>query len=224
MGYKLADAVYRLKKGATTPSEQAVLLALAFRANDNTLFCYPRQETLSDMTHLSRSTVIAALRSLKARGFVDWKKGGKTVKRRKGGHLVSNDYRLNVENIRAAGKGRRAKIEPPEAIVPEKRRGIVSNGVLSPTNKLLSLLDLTPGTREYADNYNAFGPWLAKLGLKGAEKFVCDFRDRLIDGDVVLNDYDNPPAAVMSHLKEYIDFYSNSQKGTEGAATAGQGG
>ena len=35
------------------------------------------------MTHLSRSTVIAALRSLKARGFVDWKKGGKTVKRRK---------------------------------------------------------------------------------------------------------------------------------------------
>ncbi len=51
--------------------------------NDNTLFCYPRQETLSDMTHLSRSTVIAALRSLKARGFVDWKKGGKTVKRRK---------------------------------------------------------------------------------------------------------------------------------------------
>ena len=39
MGYKLADAVYRLKKGATTPSEQAVLLALAFRANDNRDVC-----------------------------------------------------------------------------------------------------------------------------------------------------------------------------------------
>jgi hypothetical protein len=96
MGLKLVERVYTLKKDATSPSEQAVLLALAYRANDKTLLCYPKQETLAEMTHLSRSTVAAALNGLKKSGYISWKSGGLTNKKGKNGRTLSNDYKLNL--------------------------------------------------------------------------------------------------------------------------------
>ena len=82
MGFRIASFVYRLARVHTTPSEQAVLSALAFRADDKTLLCYPKQDTLVAMTHLSRSTVAAALRSLRRKGFISWVRGGNAVKPR----------------------------------------------------------------------------------------------------------------------------------------------
>jgi hypothetical protein len=96
MGFKLVERVYTLKKDATSPSEQAVLLALAYRANDKTLLCYPKQETLAEMTHLSRSTVAAALNGLKKSGYISWKSGGLANKKGKNGRTLSNDYKLNL--------------------------------------------------------------------------------------------------------------------------------
>ena len=96
MGFKLVERVYNLDKKATSPSEQAVLLALAYRANDRTLFCYPKQETLAEMTHLSRATVVNALNALRRNGFIDWKSGGLANKKGKYGRPLSNDYKLNL--------------------------------------------------------------------------------------------------------------------------------
>ena len=105
MGFKLVEAVYRLDRNATTPSEQAVLLALAFRANDRTLLCYPKQETLVEMTHLSRATVAVALNVLRQKGFLDWKRGGPSKRRGKYGQVLANDYTL-----RLSAKGEKSKI------------------------------------------------------------------------------------------------------------------
>ena len=96
MGFKLVERVYNLDKKATSPSEQAVLLALAYRANDRTLFCYPKQETLAEMTHLSRATVVNALNALRRNDFIDWKSGGLANKKGKYGRPLSNDYKLNL--------------------------------------------------------------------------------------------------------------------------------
>lgn len=105
MGFKLVEAVYRLDRNATMPSEQAVLLALAFRANDKTLLCYPKQETLVKMTHLSRATVATALNALRQKGFLDWKSGGPSKRRGKYGQVLSNDYTLKLQT-----KGKKSKI------------------------------------------------------------------------------------------------------------------
>ena len=109
MGFKLVERVYNLDKDATSPSEQAVLLALAYRANDKTLFCYPKQETLAQMTHLSRATVVNALNALRRNGLIDWKSGGLANKKGKFGKTLSNDYKLNLpdeksENVHASPK------------------------------------------------------------------------------------------------------------------------
>ena len=96
MGFKLVEAVYRLDKNATTASEQAVLLALAFRANDKTLLCYPKQDTLAEMTHLHRATVSQCLNTLREKGLIDWKSGGLRNRRGKQGRPLANDYRLNL--------------------------------------------------------------------------------------------------------------------------------
>ena len=94
MGFKLVDRVYRLNRTLTSPSEQAVLLALAYRANDATLLCYPKQETLVQMTHLSRSAVARALNELREHGFIKWKSGGLANKKGKYGRPLANDYTL----------------------------------------------------------------------------------------------------------------------------------
>ena len=112
MGFKLVEAVYRLDRDATTPTEQAVLLALAFRANDKTLLCYPKQGTIAEMTHLSRSTVAAALNVLRQKGMLDWKSGGYKNRRGKYGQPLSNDYRLNL----VIG-GKNGKIKDVDGIV-----------------------------------------------------------------------------------------------------------
>ena len=78
MSLKLLEAVYSLDKKATTATEQAVLAALAYRANDKTRLCFPKQETIAAMTHLHRSTVVSCLNSLRERGFIEWKSGGLT--------------------------------------------------------------------------------------------------------------------------------------------------
>ena len=105
MGFKLVEAVYRLDRNATTPTEQAVLLALAFRANDKTLLCYPKQDTIAEMTHLHRATVAQCLNALKARGLIDWKSGG-FKKRGRYGQALSNDYRLKLSPAAPKGKTR----------------------------------------------------------------------------------------------------------------------
>ena len=96
MSFKLLEAVYNLDKNATTPTEQAVLVALAYRANDKTRLCYPKQETIAAMTHLHRATVAACLNSLRERGLIEWKSGGLTKKRGKYGQPLANDYTLKI--------------------------------------------------------------------------------------------------------------------------------
>jgi hypothetical protein len=104
MGFKLVEVVYGLDRNATTPTEQSVLLALAFRANDKTLLCYPKQDTIAEMTHLHRVTVSQCLNSLRQKGILDWKSGGLRNKRGKYGQPLANDYRLNLSTSRNKGR------------------------------------------------------------------------------------------------------------------------
>jgi hypothetical protein len=107
MSLKLLEDVYKLDKNDTTPTEQAVLVALAYRANDKTRLCFPKQETIAAMTHLSRSTIQLALNSLREHGFIEWKSGGLTKKRGKYGQPLANDYKLNIprKNEKSGGSG-----------------------------------------------------------------------------------------------------------------------
>ena len=96
MGFRFVDAAYRLAKSDTSPVAQAVLVALAFRCNDATRQCYPKQETLEEMTHLARSTVKKGLNELKERGFLEWDSGGYANRRGKYGQPLSNSYRIKL--------------------------------------------------------------------------------------------------------------------------------
>ena len=124
MGFKLVEAVYSLDKDATTATEQAVLLALAFRANDKTHLCYPKQETIAEMTHLHRVTVSQCLNSLKQKGILDWKSGGLKSKRGKYGQPLSNDYTLNLKTTAQKDKinGGSSVVHDYTAVLPRTTR------------------------------------------------------------------------------------------------------
>ena len=104
MGFKLTEAVYRLPKDATSPTEQAVLVALAFRANDQTERCFPTQGTLEEMTHLSRSAIANALNALRENGLLAWESGGFANKRGKYGQALANSYRFTLPGCEAPAK------------------------------------------------------------------------------------------------------------------------
>ena len=96
MGFKLLEAVYRLPKSATSATEQSVLAALAFRANDETKLCFPTQGTLEAMTHLSRSAINRSLNGLREGGVLNWDSGGFANKRGRYGQALANSYRFNL--------------------------------------------------------------------------------------------------------------------------------
>ena len=95
MGFKLLERVYAMTDYKMSGTELSVLAALAFRANDKTLLCFPKLETLAKMTHLARSTVWDSLNELKKYGYLEWDSGGLKNKRGKGGRILANSYRLN---------------------------------------------------------------------------------------------------------------------------------
>ena len=99
MGFKLLEAVYRLPKSATSATEQSVLAALAFRANDETKLCFPTQGTLETMTHFSRSTIALSLNGLREKGILAWESGGFANKRGKYGQALANSYRFNLPDV-----------------------------------------------------------------------------------------------------------------------------
>ena len=123
MGFKEVEKVYGLSRDLTTSAEQAVLLALAFRLDDNKHLCYPKQETLAKMTHLRRSTVARALNSLRAKGLIQWKSGGLANKKGKYGKTLSNDYTLTLPP-QTAGEGKKKgqpSVRPSDTPVSDHR-------------------------------------------------------------------------------------------------------
>jgi DNA-binding transcriptional regulator YhcF (GntR family) len=67
MGFKATDWAYGLDLG---PSMTAVLAALAHRADDKTMQCFPGQDTLAAMTGTSRATVSRAMNALEDLGVI----------------------------------------------------------------------------------------------------------------------------------------------------------
>lgn len=61
----------------TTPTQQSVLAALAYRFNIKDRKCFPSIDMLCNMTHLGRSTVIRALKDLHDMKYISWTSGGK---------------------------------------------------------------------------------------------------------------------------------------------------
>ena len=224
MGFKLAEAVYKIGREATTPTEQAVLVALAFRANDNTLLCYPKQDTLVEMTHLSRSTVAAALKSLHKKQFVSWVRGGNKVKYRGHGGAVSNSYRLNTALISdlyaRRRKARKAAVTsatapdiPQKDLTPPCDLDPPARKHFSPVRRLMADLGFVKGTQEYRDNFHVFAKLEKIVGLENARKIVmnleADFRNNEFDP------YDNVPAIVTTRFQDaarlgYVEDYSRS--------------
>lgn len=238
MGYHLAETVYRIGREITSPSEQAVLAALAFRANDSTLRCYPKQDTLVRMTHLSRSTVAAALKSLKAKRLINWIRGGNAVKRRKGGCTVSNVYALNVRMLGeltgrkmplaeavakqaeekagdakpAAGADGAAANQPAEVQTADDDGPSVKN--FSPIRRIMAILGFVPRTRLYKDNYHAYMKWMKMLGEERSRQVVLDFERDLKDNEFEF--CDRLPGLFMSRLQDAVEFY-----GAQGQSAAG---
>ena len=99
MGFKLVEAVYsNVPRNATSPTEQAVLVALAFRAKDNERHhaCWPSKDMLSEMTHFGNSAIVDALNKLREKGYIMWESGGWTGARRKGMTVLSNKYYIKL--------------------------------------------------------------------------------------------------------------------------------
>ncbi len=231
MGYKLASRVYGLDRELTSPSEHAVLLALAFRANDDTLLCYPKQETIVQMTHLSRSAVAAALNSLRKKNLINWRSGG--LKNRKGklGKTLANDYVLNLpaEPRKAAadfesdfGSGAAQPQVPSDSFVvpplklppavamaavqprPRPARSERPNPAVdaSPLLMALHICGLETGTREYSDNYRAFSSVMVKLGMERSMDIVRAIASEASNGE--LDKINSIPRFVMSRLKAAV--------------------
>ena len=91
MGFKYTHRVYN-DVHDTTASEQQVLALLAHFVDDKTGLCFPSIETLARQSHLHRVTVIRCLDSLKKKGYLTWKPGG----RKKRGRVLSNLYKLTL--------------------------------------------------------------------------------------------------------------------------------
>lgn len=112
MNLKYLDAVYNLNQSLTKPPEQAVLLALTFRKNQETLLCCPSVENLITMTHFSERTIKRALNRLRAKGYIDWDTGGfKSKRRRKDGQLLANEYKIAFKKIFEQAEQEKAKRE-----------------------------------------------------------------------------------------------------------------
>lgn len=69
MSYEYSLAVYKNVKN-TTPTQQAVLAALAFCRNHKTGQCNPSHQTLSDMTHFGANTIPRAIKELESSGYL----------------------------------------------------------------------------------------------------------------------------------------------------------
>ena len=82
-----------------TVYEKIALLYLLDRANEHGI-CWPSLSTISRATGMSRKQVHRVLRSLKARGLVDWERIGE-------GGQYNNSYRLNLESIAGGGNSRK---------------------------------------------------------------------------------------------------------------------
>ena len=230
MGFKLAEAVYKIGKDVTTPTEQAVLVALAFRANDNTLLCYPKQDTLVEMTHLSRSTVAAALKSLREKQFVSWLRGGNKVKYRGHGGAVSNSYRLNTALIselcarrKRVKKAVAASAEAPDMpdfpkrdFTPPYDLDAPSKKHFSPVRRLMADLGFYQGTQEYRDNFHVFAKWEKIVGLENARKIVLNLEEDFRNNE--FEQWDNVPAIVTTRFQDaarlgYVEDYSRRPRG-----------
>ena len=98
MGYHYTQRVYDFVRD-TTSTQQAVLVALAHRADDKTGKCFPKQETLAGWTRLSRSSVDRALNGLRSLGYLKWVCGG----RKKSGRALSNSYTLTLPTSERQG-------------------------------------------------------------------------------------------------------------------------
>lgn len=122
MSLELLEDVYNLDRNYTSCTEQAILAALAYRANNKTRLCFPKQETLADMTHLSRATIQNALNALRKRGIIDWIQGGLN-KRGKYGQTLANSYKLNIP--KAPKQSRKSKSLAPD-LAPQSPKPVIN--------------------------------------------------------------------------------------------------
>lgn len=106
MGFHLAARVYDFVKG-TSPTAQAVLAYLAFRADDKGVAkCYPSLDRIVGETHFGRTAVRNALNELREANLLRWMQGGR-LKGRKG-HSLANEYELNLPLAPTPTRGREA--------------------------------------------------------------------------------------------------------------------
>ena len=133
MGFNLLERVYAMTDYKMSGTELSVLAALAFRANDKTLLCFPKLETLAKMTHLHPATIPPILNKLRDKSIVEWDSGGLKNKRGKGGKILSNSYRLNLPEKSKKTKNTEVITECPQ------------DSTVSPTARLL----YSPG-RDYS--------------------------------------------------------------------------
>ena len=127
MGFHYVDRVLKYVED-TTATEQHVLTVLAQLADDKTGQCYPSAATIARYSHLGRSTIMRSLDSLKDKGLIQWKSGG----RKKSGHALSNLYSLNVPCSQPRKK--------TETSVPERDGDLSQSGTMQcPTAGLCSV-------------------------------------------------------------------------------------
>ena len=228
MGFKLVGRVYELGKDLTSPSEQAVLLALAFCANDKTGLCYPKQETLAQMTHMSRATVANALNALREIGLIQWKSGGLANRKGKFGKTLHQCPAVRHTGVQQLDTGVSSSKTPTEINNNHKNsdtnrrtpdaasgldglarnlgaglsasRAVEANVVEnSPLLTALAICGFTPGTPEYRGNYRAFSSVMMKIGMERSMEIVRAIASEQRQGE--LDGIQSLPRFIMSRLQ-----------------------
>lgn len=96
MGFKLLSRVYSEIRN-TSPTEQAILAYLAFRASDETKRCFPSRNAIEDATHFGQTAINNGLNGLHEKEILQWVRGGRKPKGR--GFSLANEYSFNFPKL-----------------------------------------------------------------------------------------------------------------------------
>jgi predicted transcriptional regulator len=203
MSYQLMAWACDQRTGS--PTDKAVLLALANRANHDTGLCCPSVARIADETELGESTVKRALTRLVENGFVRRER-----RRREDGALGTYDYYLGEEAKPGASQPELALTSRPELALTSRNQEVLNQaeveGLRPSTSKGVSLRDRPPKLERVDGRDLAFDALAAICG-------IADGSPRLREVATALNGTRGRPGIREQFWREVVDRYAVTRAG-----------